>query len=252
LPPSVSFHSCVESAASVAAVSVAAPHDDDTKVETTTATTSAAPALLLVSLRDGAQCTLHMVGTSLSQWPYRAAEDVPETAKVDAQHRIISSEGEDGGSEPAADVAPLLVSAPAAASVDPAGLVLLHLAKDCLAEASFSVFAHVAVVQKSAIRFVNSDVVGRTPPLVTLEDGSSARLLYCRVRDTRSGSSDADTDTTAAAAASVDVDATSRLTLFHTVVHNTTAGTAVVCAEGGRYTQLQSHVTTGARGRAAS
>ncbi|TPP45056.1 hypothetical protein CGC21_30170 [Leishmania donovani] len=139
--------------------------------------------LLLVSLVDGAQCTLHMVGASLDDWPYCAysAESINHDGNV-CSDPMMGAEKEDAGN-------PLGFAGrgeAAAAQLSPARLILarnagvmLRTTGDTLAEVTYASIASIVASQRSQVRLAHCTVTGMVP--IILGSGSSSSLTCCRV-----------------------------------------------------------------------
>ncbi|KPI83355.1 hypothetical protein ABL78_7614 [Leptomonas seymouri] len=221
-----------------------------------------------LSLRNGAQCTLHMVGTSPDKWPYRASTSTAHAAAAAAASSSSSTNllgadvlGKDKADRPApSEEAPLPGAeggrgargaeqpppptpdprpAPRAALPEHNGITL-SLSKDSLAEASLAAFTRVTVSTRSILRLVDCSIEGDCPFPLLLRRSSRAMLMFCRVVNTQC------TDPRGApAAAALNVDATSHATLFRSEVRMPAShGEPVKCVDGGRVRQLQSAVTS--------
>ncbi|CBZ23203.1 conserved hypothetical protein [Leishmania mexicana MHOM/GT/2001/U1103] len=198
--------------------------------------------LLLVSLVDGAQCTLHMVGTSLDDWPYGAYSGGPINHGGNVwSDSMTGAEKEDAGSP--------LGSAghggAAAAQLSPGHLisarnagVMLRTTGDTLAEVTYASIAGIVASQRSRVRLAHCTVTGMVP--IILGSGSYSSLTCCRVvGGARAGP----------AAAAIRVEHEGDLTLIRSSVWTLSQGLAVACVDSGCVHALDSEELT--LGRAA-
>ncbi|KAG5486980.1 hypothetical protein CUR178_08407 [Leishmania enriettii] len=184
------------------------------------ATDVATVPLLLVSLVDGAQCTLHMVGTSLEDWPYcayTAASNSHYSNDADGDPMTVAEKASSGAPRGSADgsgadVVPLT-------SAHNAG-VMLHAAGDTLADITYANIAAILASQRSHVRLAHCTVAGMVP--IILSSGSYASLTSCRVvGGMRAGP----------AAAAIQVEREGAVTLFRSSVWTLSQGPAVECAD---------------------
>ncbi|CBZ31309.1 hypothetical protein, conserved [Leishmania donovani] len=198
--------------------------------------------LLLVSLVDGAQCTLHMVGASLDDWPYCAysAESINHDGNV-CSDPMMGAEKEDAGN-------PLGFAGrgeAAAAQLSPARLILarnagvmLRTTGDTLAEVTYASIASIVASQRSQVRLAHCTVTGMVP--IILGSGSSSSLTCCRVvGGARAGPT----------AAAIRVEHEGDLTLIRSSVWTLSQGLAVECVGSGCVHAVESEELT--LGRAA-
>ncbi|CAG9567296.1 conserved hypothetical protein [Leishmania major strain Friedlin] len=182
--------------------------------------------LLLVSLVDGAQCTLHMVGASLDDWPYGAysAESINHDGNV-CSDPMTGAEKEDAGN-------PLGFAGrggAAAAQLSPARLisarnagVMLRTTGDTLAEVTYASIAGIVASQRSQVWLAHCTVTGTVP--IILGSGSYSSLTCCRVvGGARAGP----------AAAAIRVEDDGDLTLIRSSVWTLSQGLAVECVDSG-------------------
>ncbi|KAG5488045.1 hypothetical protein LSCM4_08269 [Leishmania orientalis] len=176
--------------------------------------------LLLVSLVDGAQCTLHMVGTSLEDWPYcayTAAFNSHHGNDADGDPMTVAEKADSGAPRESAggsgaDVVPLT-------SAHNAG-VMLRAAGDTLADVTYANIAAILASQRSQVRLAHCTVTGMVP--IILSSGSYASLTSCRVvGGMRAGP----------AAAAIQVKREGAVTLFRSSVWTLSQGPAVECAD---------------------
>ncbi|KAK7196834.1 hypothetical protein NESM_000624400 [Novymonas esmeraldas] len=177
----------------------------------TTAAAWATVPLLLLSLLDGAQGTVHMVGTALGEWPFDDGDG--------------DGDGDDGGAATDAAAPLSLVRLDAARNVG----VMLRATGDALAELTYTSLSAVLASQRAMVRLEHSTVVGTSP--ITLGSGGFASLMFCRViGGLRAGP--------ASPAARVVGDG--ELSLYRSSVWTLSAGAAVECVDGGTVRAIES------------
>ncbi|GET85573.1 hypothetical protein, conserved [Leishmania tarentolae] len=183
--------------------------------------------LLLISLMDGAQCTLHMAGTSLDDWPY-CAHSAGSTNHVSnsCSDSITGGAEREDGSDPLGSSGR---GGAAAAPLSPARLIaarnaglMLHAMGDTFAKVTYASIASIVASQRSQVRLAHCTVTGMVP--IVLGSGSSSSLMCCRViGGARAGP----------AAAAIRVEHEAALTLIRSSVWTLSQGPAVKCVDSG-------------------
>ncbi|KAG5511931.1 hypothetical protein JKF63_07756 [Porcisia hertigi] len=196
--------------------------------------------LLLISLVKGAECRLHMVGTSLDDWPYSAyrststhndgnavcGDPVMRTREEVGQSMLVSTGC--GGS------AVTQTTPPAAHTATHNAGVMVCATGDTLTHAAYANIAAILASQRSQVRLSHCTVTGGMMPFV-LGSGSYASLTFCRVvGGARAGPT----------AAAIRVEGGSNLTLLRSSVWTLSQGPAVECIHDGRLQAMGSEELT--------
>ncbi|CAM36796.1 conserved hypothetical protein [Leishmania braziliensis MHOM/BR/75/M2904] len=194
--------------------------------------------LLLLSLADGAQCTLHMVGTSLNDWPYCAYTAAPmshdgndvcsdPTTRQERENTENSLGSAGHGGAAVTQLSPARLTA-----VHNAG-IMLRTTGDTLAEVAYASITAILASQRSQVRLTHCTVTGTVP--IILGSSSCSSLKFCRVvGGVRAGPT----------AAAIRVGHDAYLTLIRSSVWTLSRGLAVECMDSGCVQAIDSEELT--------